>query len=200
MSEGKWLSEIRGGGLKQLTVVLDDREYPLYPSEIEKLGLRPEMFVEESLYLQMLELLGKRALKYSAHLLKQRDYTEKMLQDRLKLKKYPPESICYALDYLSEKHYLDDERYARNYCESKKDQYGRLRIKNELLRRGVSVSIIEVVLEEGLEQEEVGALIERYARQRGFQKEECDFKQRDRFYRYLIGKGLAYGDIAAYFE
>lgn len=192
----RYLSEISQTKGKHLSVIIDDMEFLLYPSELKKLGLKANTMVDEALYCEMFDMLSKRALLYAAHLLKARDYSIKLLKDKLLYKKYPKETVAYVIEYLLDKKYLDDERYARNYCLSKQGLYGGGRLKNELYQRGIDAGIIDKVLAEVFESYDSYSLIERYAKQKGFDKEHYDQKQRDRFCRFLIRKGIDYNDIA----
>lgn len=200
MTDPRYVADIVRTKGKHLSVRIEDREFLLYPTEIRHLGLSVGREIEEDGYEEMLQLLSRRALKYSAQLLKTRDYSVKMLKDRLRIRKYPEECIGYAVDCLRDKNYLNDERYAENYCMSKQEVYGKQRLKNELLQRGIDIEIITKVLEEREGEVDPRTLIETYAEKKGFDKNRCDRKERDRFYRYLVGKGINYSDIADFFS
>lgn len=191
----RYLSEISQTKGKRLSVMIDDVEFLLYPGELKQLGLRENMVMDAALYREMLDLLSKRALSYAGHLLKARDYPVKRLKDKLLYQKYPKETVSYVIEYLLDKKYLDDERYARNYCLNKQGLYGSLRLKKELYQRGIDTGIIDKIIAEVSESYDSHDLIECYAKQKGFDKENYDKKQRDRFCGFLIRKGIDYNDI-----
>ncbi len=61
-----------------------------------------------------------------------------------------PEAIDHIMGHLIQQDYLNEERFARNYARGKFNQkhWGRIRIKKELKRRGISSFNIKIALKE----------------------------------------------------
>ena len=76
------------------------------------------------------------------------------LERKLAQKGFCKEDIAAALDYLEERNFLSDERYAslwvRSHCSLKSQ--GKIRLMNDLLSRGVKKSVAEKAINEYLEQ------------------------------------------------
>lgn len=76
------------------------------------------------------------------------------LERKLAQKDFCKEDISVALDYLEERNFLSDERYAslwvRSHCSLKSQ--GKIRLMNDLLSRGVKKSVAEKAINEYLEQ------------------------------------------------
>lgn len=198
MSGDNYVDEISELPGKKLSVYINQKEFILYPKEVSRFKIKKDEYLDDKIYSELIEHLSNRALKYAAYLLKARDYSVKMLEDRLVLKKYPEECREFALQYLIDKKYLDDERFALHYCLSKQGQYGSLRLKNELYQRGISSDIISAVLEELKEEVNTRELIEQYAKKKRFDVETSDMNEKNKFCRYLMRKGIEYQDIMDY--
>ena len=91
----------------------------------------------------------RRAYNYAVSLLSRRDHTVKEINDKLKQKGYGQYASAAVLK-LSEQGYLSDERFARMYVRELINlrKYGKKRIIQELMRKGVNRDIIDDVLSE----------------------------------------------------
>ena len=99
---------------------------------------------------EILEKAGeRRAYNYAVSLLSRRDHTVKEINDKLKQKGYGQYASAAVLK-LSEQGYLSDERFARMYVRELINlrKYGKKRIIQELMRKGVNRDIIDDVLSE----------------------------------------------------
>lgn len=99
---------------------------------------------------EIIEKAGeRRAYNYAVSLLSRRDHTVKEIKDKLKQKGYGQYASATVLK-LSEQGYLSDERFAQMYVREliNLKKYGRKRIVQELMRKGVERDIIEAALEE----------------------------------------------------
>ncbi len=82
-------------------------------------------------------------------LLARREHSWFELERKLKLKGFAPEEIPRALDGLVRDGLLSDERFAEGYCRMRVNRgYGPRRIQQELLERGVSDTLITLVIAE----------------------------------------------------
>ena len=96
--------------------------------------------------------MNEEARKRALRLLEKRDYSRKMLIDKLTEKGASDEEAAEVADWLCETGVVSDERYAglivRHYT---RKGYGRRRITEELYRRGVSRELWEDALSQAPE-------------------------------------------------
>lgn len=78
------------------------------------------------------------ALDRAAKLLGARDYTQKEIVQRLKAAAYDEATVARVMAALDAHQFVSDERYAQHYVERKSARYGRMRLYQELQRKGVS--------------------------------------------------------------
>ncbi len=90
----------------------------------------------------------RSALDRAMNRLAVRPRSEYEIRDFLKSKGYMSEVSDKVCDRLFQLGYLDDGSYARQYIDENKSRYGAIRLKNELIKRGVSRDIIEEQLAE----------------------------------------------------
>ncbi len=169
----------------------------LYAGESRKLFLKEGMELSEEQYQHILhEIIGKRAVKRAVHLLEKQDRTEHQLREKLLQNKYPEESLEDAILYVKEHHYLDDERYARAFIRIHQEKRSRMRLRNDLLRRGISKDIIERSMEEEFfcdEKEQIRNLLEK----KHFSADIADRRELGKMYRFLMRRGFHSSDISA---
>jgi regulatory protein len=128
------------------------------------------------------------------YLLTARAYTEKQIGEKL-TKNYSPETVKLTLNWLIEREFIDDRKYAENRLrylrESKK--YGSLRIKNELKRKGVPDDIIADVMADDKERDYVAAIVERISKKHldklGTREGEA------KIFASMARYGFLYGDV-----
>ncbi|MGI6214900.1 MAG: regulatory protein RecX [Christensenellales bacterium] len=89
----------------------------------------------------------KFAAERAAYLLSKKDYTTKEMYYKLINVGYTDKTVNELLQYMLERRFLDDERYAENYIRRKKNKYGNNRIKQDLIYKGVDKKIIQEMLE-----------------------------------------------------
>lgn len=132
-------------GLDELTAVKNRLETGAEIDEDELARLQ-----RESEYTTALD----KALSY----LSVRPRSEREIRDYLKGKGYLSSVADKVSQRLEELGYLDDEAYARQYIDENKSRYGTLRLKNELIKRGVDRNIIGEQLAETDRSEAVAEL------------------------------------------
>lgn len=94
-----------------------------------------------------------RCLNYVFFLLNRREYSYKEIQDKLNQYLYHENDIKKVLQYIVDNKYQSDERMAFNFVRNKKHHYGKLKIKQQLLQKGISIEIIEQAFENGYNEE-----------------------------------------------
>lgn len=140
------------------------------------------------------EILGKRATKRAMHLLEKMDRTEYKLREKLSEGGYPDEAIEDAIGYVKRYHYLDDERYARNYVFLAQDRKSRKKLSIELYQRGIKKELIDRILEEEYEADEEKQICQ-LLEKRGFDPKICSEKERQKLYQFLLRRGFQSSDI-----
>lgn len=169
----------------------------LYAGEGKTLCLEEGMELSEEQYRHILHgVIGKRVTRRAVHLLEKQDRTEYQLREKLLQNGYPKEAIEDALSYAKEHHYLDDERYARAFIRIHQEKRSRLRLRNDLLRRGISRDLIELCMEEEFfcdEKEQIRSLLEK----KHFSADTADQKELGKMYQFLLRRGFCSSDISA---
>ena len=153
----------------------------------------------------------ERARARVMYLLSARDYTKAQLAEKLRKSDYAEEVIEAVLTEYAELGYLDDAGYARDYISAHLGQYGRLRLMQELQKRGISGELFETAYAGALEgkAEEEGFAhapeegeyeqirIRELLRRKGFSEKPADLKERRRLYAFLARRGFSHASICA---
>ena len=119
--------------------------------------------------------------------------TQKQLQTYLKEKGFLQESIDDAVQKLREYGYIDDKVYAENYIKTYKDKKGKIKLKFDLLSKGVAADVIEEALQEFVDGDEQYAACEKLLKKYVKNKPQ-DIKLKSKAYAHLFSKGFS-GDI-----
>ena len=124
-----------------------------------------------------------------------RRHTKKELIDKLIKKEYDVSVAMEVADYLEEAQYIDDSDYARRFIldAMRIKKHGLVRIKRDLVQKGVDRQIIDSVIE-NLELDTSSVLTDLIA-SKAFNMDLNDEKQLNRLYGFLLRRGLKYGDI-----
>ena len=131
------------------------------------------------------------AAERAARLLSQRDYSSRMLEDKLHESGYAPETIERVLTFLQEKRYLDDHRFAEDLMRRRLKTRGRRAVQLELHRKGIAADISEPMLSERSDEEELAAaaaLLEKYLRGKVLEPQQAY----QRSLAYLARRGYGY--------
>ena len=117
------------------------------------------------------------------------------VEDKLRAADFAEDIVQESVNFAEEYGYLNDEEYARLYVQEKMNlrQWGPLRIRQELQRKGVSREIISMALEEvqGGEEENLRALAAQFLDRVDWQ----DRKQVDKCKQKLYGRGYTFDSI-----
>lgn len=175
---------------------LDNKiELQLYAGEVRKYGLEMGSQVSEELYQEILhEILGKRATKRAMHLLERQEKTEYQLREKLRQNSYPQEAIEDAIEYVKRYHYVDDVRYAKTFVLYHQEKRSRLRLKTDLLRRGIKGDVIDAALEEVFTFDEREQMRELLTKRR-FPQNVGDDGEFRKNYQFLMRRGFKSSDI-----
>ena len=130
----------------------------------------------------------------SFRLLSRRMHSAAELKRKLLSKKFPPERIEEAVTELIERQYLDDEKFAEKYADEKlkNSRTGLIKIRGELIAKGVDKGIIEKVLSK-MDNSEIllknALLLSKKKISTSQFKSIPPKKQNEKLFRFLISKG-----------
>ena len=170
-------------------------DFVLYKKEYESYGIEEGADLSEADYNQIVsEILIPRCKKRALHLLEKQDRSEKNLRDKLKEEGYPEEIIDIAIDYINDYGYLDDARMAASHIRFYQDSRSKLRLKQDLIGKGISSEVIDRVLEEEYTCDE-SELIEKLIMKKHYDKENATYEERAKMFRFLAGRGFSSDSI-----
>ena len=115
--------------------------------------------------------------------------TVKQMRDYLTKKTYSHEVVEYVIARLQEYRYLDDATYARTYVEHNSSTKGERRLKQELINKGISLSLAEDSARIDNEQALADAELLACKYMRG---KSSDIKTLQKLQRYLLSRGYSY--------
>ena len=186
---------------KRRSRVLTDEEltFVLYRGELRKYEVEEGGQLPSSVYDQILrEVLFKRAKERCLYLLKARDRTEQEIRRKLREGFYPEAAIDYAVEFLKEYRFVDDEKYGRNYIRIYGGRKSRKQLEFELRNRGLDREEIGLLLEEG-DIDEAEQIL-RYLRKKGYEKDVTPPKECARLAAALGRKGFSFDEIRRVME
>lgn len=134
-------------------------------------------------------LQRRAAFSYLVDLLSRRDHSTKEIQDKLKGQGFSPSSIESAVEKARQSRYLDDARFASYFVDERvRRGWGRIKIEQELRRKGVDPAEIpgypEEYFDEQSDVERAAALLAR--------KSIPENKPFEKLVRHLMSKGFSY--------
>lgn len=169
----------------------EDFALVLYRGEINRFGIKEGEELSEDTYQEILDdILFKRARERVLYLLKASDKTEQELVSKLKDGGYPKEAIEYAVGFVKEHRFINDEDYGKRYVEFNSRRKSEKQIQFELQRKGLDKEMIRDILKEQPVDEE--AQIQAYIRKKRIDPQELDRKERSKVMASLGRKGFSY--------
>ena len=137
-----------------------------------------------------------KPVDYALFLLKLRDRSVGEIRDKMKRKDFSESEIQKTLDFLIEKNFVDDERFARNYVRNKllEKPVGKYYLTNKLRQKFISTEIIEKTLLAVKEGEANVALeaAERFLRRNSNLPKEKIYQKLS---RHLISRGFGWEEV-----
>lgn len=174
--------------------------FVLYKGELSTYAIEEGMELSDELYTRILdETIILRAKKRAMNLLLKMDRTESDVRNKLSEGGYPAEAIEAAIDYLKSFHYLDDYRYASEYIRIKSSSMSSRVIRQKLVEKGISKTIIEDAFNEQDAQEQTNQEME-LIRQLIIKRSKGsdlapDYREKQKLYAYLYNKGFSVENI-----
>lgn len=131
----------------------------------------------------------ERALELAYGYLNARDRTELEMRRHLEARGLAPSEVERSIRILTEQGYIDDARFARLYCASRRelDHWGADRIRRGLLARGIDRALLATVLGDGAPQGELDRALELLRRR--FPLAPRERRERERALGVLLRKG-----------
>ena len=170
-------------------------DFVLYKKEYESYGIEEGADLSEADYNQIVtDILIPRCKKRALHLLEKQDRSEKNLRDKLKEGGYSQEIVDIAIDYINEYGYLDDARMAACHIRFYQDSRSKLRLKQDLIGKGISADVIDRVMDEEYTSDE-SDLIEKLLLKKNYDKDNATYEERAKMYRFLAGRGFSSDSI-----
>ena len=185
---------------KRIKIFIDGEfAFVLYKGELRDYGIRVGQELSNTNFQDIIDVvLPKRCKLRAMNLLQKKDYTEKQLRDKLSEGLYPTEIVDDAIHYVKAYHYLDDERYARDYITYHMPIRSRNRIIQDLTGKGISKDIFMPIVEE-LYMEENSDIeldqIRKLLAKKHYDPEQADFKEKQKIMAFLMRKGFQMADI-----
>lgn len=173
--------------------------FVLYKGELRHYHIKEGSELSEGDYDEIMHtILPKRAKLRCMNLLKSREYTEKKLRDKLRQGSYPENIIEEAIAYVKGYHYVDDERYARQFIEYHIDVRSRRRIENDLAEKGIAQEVVRKAFaeleEDGITGDEE-AMIEGLLCKRHYDKDNATLQEKQKMYAFLARRGFSHESI-----
>lgn len=140
------------------------------------------------------------ALKKALNFLKVRNHFTEEIRKKLRIRKVDDEIIDKVLDYLSKEKLLDDKKAIQQYVtEMISKNFGPVKIKNELQKRGIQKDLINSLMnsmDESIFRTSAKKILEKYL----MNKKVLTKNDLPKIYRYLLSKGFNYEIINKLFE
>ena len=198
------VTDIRELDKKRSKIYIDGEfAFVLYKGEIREYKIAVGEDIAQSIYDEVMTVvLPKRAKLRAMNLLQKKDYTEKQLRDKLSDGDYPQELIDEAISYVRSFHYIDDERYARDYITYHMSSRSKNRIIQDLANKGIGKDIYQGILDE-LYQEDSDAEIEQINKlliKKHYDPDTTEFEDKQRIKAFLMRKGYSSSDIGRAME
>lgn len=134
-----------------------------------------------------------KALKYLSKSMK----TENEVIDFLKSKKIRYDAIVLAIDKLKQYDYINDEIYINSYVNFYKSRYGKNKIKQNLIQKGLDRELVEENMDYD-EKENLDFLVNEIKKQS--KNQAMDLKMKQKIIRNLTYKGYNYDTIKSAFN
>lgn len=189
------VTQLADMGKGRYKIYIEERPvFVLYRGELNRLGIKEgEEITEESLREIREEILPLRAKKRAMNLLQKREYTSAGLREKLREGEYPEACIEEALAYVESYGYVDDLRYARDFIAYNLERKSRMRIEQDLLRKGIRKDTVRAVFDELEEQgtrQDEAAMIKNLLEKKKYDAKTADRQEKQRMYAFLYRKGF----------
>ncbi len=146
---------------------------------------------------------SRKVDNYIAKLLGNRDHSTIELKRKATQKKFNPKIIEEVLNLYSERGFISDVGYAKKFIQNKRSsaKWGDLKIKAELLKKGVPPKVIDEALSDLGAADEKAFMLQLVEKKKATFKRENDIgKRRKKIFDHLARKGFQPGTILQYLD
>lgn len=195
------ISYVEKKGRNKVKVTLADGDsFIISAKDWESFGADAGELIEDGLLEKLYReyMLPKAKLRV-LNLLKARDRSRRELVQCLKMDGYPDAIIYQAIAYADSYHYVDDNRFARNYIEYRGRLKSRKELEYELASKGIDIHAL-TESEEDLELPEDRETIRRLIEKRWGENPAPEVREKERMTRYLARRGFKGGDILSVYR
>lgn len=133
---------------------------------------------------------------YALYLIEFKDRTEKELRDKFREKGYDENDTEDEIEFLKNYGYINDKRYAEHFTHDAINikKWGKMRIRTELLRKGVDRETIDNIIEDAFF--EVGNDLVLTQMQTRFKNSDfSNIKERTRIFNFFMRRGFSPDEI-----
>ncbi len=120
--------------------------------------------------------------------------TEKGLKDFLLSKGFLPELCDDILEKVKDYGYISDKHYAENFVETNKHRFGKLRLKQTLISKGVSKKVLEE-LEFETNPEDLLCMAQKYLKNK-----EKTPQSKQKCAKFLLARGFSWEEVSKTLE
>lgn len=133
---------------------------------------------------------------YALYLIEFRDRTEKELREKLFGKGYAEEQIEDTVEFLKNYGYIDDKRYASHFIHDAINlkKWGKIRIRTELLRKGIDREITDFALEDAFAKVDDDRVLNEM-KKRFSNSDFSNMKERNRIFGFFMRRGFTSAEI-----
>ncbi len=146
---------------------------------------------QEKLLDMVFESEKENAFNYAVDYICKYVPSQKQMTHKLYDKKYTKRVVDYVIEKCKSYGYIDDEKYAQSYVFQNRKLKGKIKLKQELMLKGINQKIIDEVLQDY--DEEDGCLI--LARKKALNKDLDDPKVYAQLVRFLQYRGYDWEQI-----
>lgn len=133
---------------------------------------------------------------YALRLIEFRDRTEKEIRDKLLEKGYDENQVDEEIEFLKNYGYVNDLRYAERFTSDAINlkKWGKIRIRTELLRKGIDRETIDNVIEDAFFEIDDDRVISQL--QVRFKNSDLsNIKERTRIFNFFLRRGFSSEEI-----
>lgn len=188
--------EVQKRNKERVNIYIDEEfAFAVFSELVYKHGLKVKQEIDEESLRELFSEEEKKKCKATALRIIERSYkTEKEIKEKLHLKGYEKPAIDYALEFLREYNFINDESYSKMFVKDSLKSKGKNRIKMDLKRKGVSEeNIVDALANINREEEFLVAkkLCEKKYSQL-IKREDDKYKISSKLLSFLISKGYEY--------
>lgn len=133
---------------------------------------------------------------YALYLIEFKDRTERELRDKFKEKGYDVNDIEDEIEFLKNYGYINDKRYAEHFTHDAINikKWGKMRIRTELLRKGVDRETVDNTIEDAFFEVEDDLVLTQM--QLRFKNSDfSNIKERTRIFNFFMRRGFSSDEI-----